>query len=100
MKDSQHFVPLKFKSSKYIKANNERFSTAQSAAALPCVSISRRIMKDSQQSMLERLRRVSISRRIMKDSQQRLAMSDEHFKYIKANNERFSTYPCALAFLY
>ena len=34
---------------------------------------------------------VSISRRIMKDSQPMFGQSKELNKYIKANNERFST---------
>ena len=34
---------------------------------------------------------VSISRRIMKDSQLRSGILNPSYKYIKANNERFST---------
>ena len=70
MKDSQPFgvdvTPL----AKYIKANNERFSTSLGYPVQECVSISRRIMKDSQHAV--RYLRQAV-------------------KYIKANNERFST---------
>ena len=70
MKDSQPTKMLAAASCKYIKANNERFSTIWAAACKLSVSISRRIMKDSQRS----------SCRMYTAS-----------KYIKANNERFST---------
>ena len=55
---------------KYIKANNERFSTPGSPTSAAFVSISRRIMKDSQPYTTG---------------------DDYPNKYIKANNERFST---------
>ena len=58
------------KLTKYIKANNERFSTQISGVA---------------QFM------ISISRRIMKDSQLITPLVAALGKYIKANNERFST---------
>ena len=35
MKDSQHFVANEWTSSKYIKANNERFSTARGLSVEP-----------------------------------------------------------------
>ena len=70
MKDSQRRRVEAIQPSKYIKANNERFSTIANTAALEMISISRRIMKDSQQSP-----------RCWKSRP----------KYIKANNERFST---------
>ena len=76
MKDSQQFAEVKGCVSKYIKANNERFSTAGTLLAVDDVSISRRIMKDSQ----PRKRTYSSAT-----------------KYIKANNERFSTTPEAPA---
>ena len=55
---------------KYIKENNERFSTLGRYTATRWISISRRIMKDSQ-----------------------LGQRHRHgcSKYIKENNERFST---------
>ena len=70
MKDSQHFSGATSGPVKYIKANNERFST-----------------------VVRRVDRVviSISRRIMKDSQPDTGAGAEQNKYIKANNERFST---------
>ena len=55
---------------KYIKANNERFSTRGGALEYGGISISRRIMKDSQP--------IDAGAALM-------------VKYIKANNERFST---------
>ena len=70
MKDSQQFAEVKACVSKYIKANNERFSTAGTLLAVDDVSISRRIMKDSQLAF---------------------AVAMLLLKYIKANNERFST---------
>ena len=70
MKDSQHCIVHELGYGKYIKANNERFSTLDSLPVAPYVSISRRIMKDSQ----------------LKDVGKLIG-----FKYIKANNERFST---------
>ena len=70
MKDSQHPHNIDSPAYKYIKANNERFSTLDSLPVAPYVSISRRIMKDSQ----------------LKDVGKLIG-----FKYIKANNERFST---------
>ena len=72
MKDSQPETVAKALGVKYIKANNERFSTVRRAGGLTLLSISRRIMKDSQQI-----------------SAQMLGLT----KYIKANNERFSTLP-------
>ena len=50
-------------------------------------------MKDSQPESLVALTAVSISRRIMKDSQQEWHFNGAGDKYIKANNERFSTAP-------
>ena len=70
MKDSQLSDNLADTLCKYIKANNERFSTSKTPTGQPRVSISRRIMKDSQRGS---------RRRTCRD------------KYIKANNERFST---------
>ena len=70
MKDSQPCLTLGDAFVKYIKANNERFSTS--------VSVSERKV-------------LTISRRIMKDSQPRRQLRKEENKYIKANNERFST---------
>ena len=70
MKDSQQQAGENDTQIKYIKANNERFSTLHWLPLRLGVSISRRIMKDSQQ-MSSRVR--------------------FSFKYIKANNERFST---------
>ena len=70
MKDSQQgstSSPVKYK---YIKANNERFSTF---------------------SLGHDRMGISISRRIMKDSQPLEQVSSKNVKYIKANNERFST---------
>ena len=70
MKDSQPRPLQSSPFSKYIKANNERFSTIMPPLVSESISISRRIMKDSQPSL------VSVT---------------THSKYIKANNERFST---------
>ena len=70
MKDSQPTFLLGLCCYKYIKANNERFSTGAKGTRLNGLSISRRIMKDSQRRM------------------QRDFLAN---KYIKANNERFST---------
>ena len=70
MKDSQHELSGEMPLFKYIKANNERFSTRFGLGVLPRISISRRIMKDSQRRPLRAL---------------------DMPKYIKANNERFST---------
>ena len=71
MKDSQRRKHAWSEQRKYIKANNERFSTAQKAHSPSVISISRRIMKDSQQYELGEV---------------------TAYKYIKANNERFSTW--------
>ena len=70
MKDSQLWNGIKDIISKYIKANNERFSTIM---------------------VLMLSDRISISRRIMKDSQLACSALRNWNKYIKANNERFST---------
>ena len=70
MKDSQQSVRVEFAHDKYIKANNERFSTLGNTT---------------------RQLRISISRRIMKDSQLVIPTNADKPKYIKANNERFST---------
>ena len=70
MKDSQQWAKFLEFGNKYIKANNERFSTTKRAHSRCGISISRRIMKDSQPQQ-QRPTRVA--------------------KYIKANNERFST---------
>ena len=70
MKDSQPAAPSATSPSKYIKANNERFSTFTLISAYTDISISRRIMKDSQPPITPMMK---------------------HGKYIKANNERFST---------
>ena len=70
MKDSQPRADKLFREDKYIKANNERFSTFYSLILPWWISISRRIMKDSQQGLRAKV---------------------ESAKYIKANNERFST---------
>ena len=70
MKDSQRSVSVLMGAGKYIKANNERFSTVFATFEGELISISRRIMKDSQLVH---------------------GGSGDWFKYIKANNERFST---------
>ena len=70
MKDSQRGFAGLITSDKYIKANNERFSTREMMGVIGCISISRRIMKDSQPFG---------------------AVAPCMCKYIKANNERFST---------
>ena len=70
MKDSQPSWQAPPPIAKYIKANNERFSTHSGGYVYAEVSISRRIMKDSQP---------------MPEAPAAAA------KYIKANNERFST---------
>ena len=70
MKDSQLRLAPLFRPLKYIKANNERFSTTVYV-------------------FVDRV--LSISRRIMKDSQRIHDRSVWTVKYIKANNERFST---------
>ena len=70
MKDSQPRRARANRSFKYIKANNERFSTPHAGDRRCVISISRRIMKDSQ-PMVNHLYAL--------------------IKYIKANNERFST---------
>ena len=70
MKDSQRESMVSTRPIKYIKANNEIFST------VPIVMM---------------VKSLSISRRIMKDSQRSFAPSVPAIKYIKANNERFST---------
>ena len=71
MKDSQPRGTERTETAKYIKANNERFSTGFLTPAG---------------------NRLSISRRIMKDSQRRTDEKSAEHKYIKANNERFSTF--------
>ena len=48
MKDSQRLVQQMYRAHKYIKANNERFSTGGGVGLSGGLSISRRIMKDSQ----------------------------------------------------
>ena len=70
MKDSQRAGGLSKPRVKYIKANNERFSTTFRYKTPHLLSISRRIMKDSQLCEL---------------------VTNGTRKYIKANNERFST---------
>ena len=70
MKDSQLAPPTQHAALKYIKVNNERFSTKILSLEPVPVSISRRVMKDSQ---LIRYRVVFRG------------------KYIKESNERFST---------
>ena len=70
MKDSQLNYQLPLMATKYIKANNERFSTWLPILGRLVLSISRRIMKDSQR---EEGDGVTVD------------------KYIKANNERLST---------
>ena len=70
MKDSQLLTHMLMHLYKYIKANNERFSTTVYV-------------------FVDRV--LSISRRIMKDSQRIHDRSVWTVKYIKANNERFST---------
>ena len=70
MKDSQRLTSQQLQTYKYIKANNERFSTRQTVYEHGRLSISRRIMKDSQHSS---------------------ELPSLSSKYIKANNERFST---------
>ena len=51
MKDSQHACVCVYVSVKYIKESNERFSTVLIAGAISKLSISRRVMKDSQPAM-------------------------------------------------
>ena len=70
MKDSQRWFYRYNSIHKYIKANNERFSTSKTRAEIVVLSISRRIMKDSQPFV---------------------CLLYLGAKYIKANNERFST---------
>ena len=70
MKDSQRRSARPARGAKYIKADNERFSTCGVSCAPGLLSISRLIMKDSQ-----RIRARIVTR----------------CKYIKADNERFST---------
>ena len=70
MKDSQPRLERQHLRLKYIKANNERFSTECFFSG--CLGL-------------------SISRRIMKDSQPMNPVETKRAKYIKANNERFST---------
>ena len=72
MKDSQPPCTNPNTTAKYIKANNERFSTSWMSPTWGGISISRRIMKDSQPFDEVKL---------------------QEPKYIKANNERFSTAP-------
>ena len=71
MKDSQRCGAGADHLNKYIKANNERFSTCRARRQAMTVSISRRIMKDSQPPRTH---------------------DQAADKYIKANNERFSTH--------
>ena len=75
MKDSQPRSSTPNRGIKYIKANNERFSTGEGLCARADLSISRRIMKDSQH---------------------RVRGAVAAAKYIKANNERFSTKPAQI----
>ena len=77
MKDSQLSGSRPCPEYKYIKANNERFSTFPAGYRINLLSISRRIMKDSQLA------------------EERLLLA---VKYIKANNERFSTRGVPLLF--
>ena len=70
MKDSQRKASHRNRSAKYIKADNERFSTRCIMHRRPFLSISRLIMKDSQLTVED---------------------VERHAKYIKADNERFST---------
>ena len=71
MKDSQRLREGVHAGCKYIKANNERFSTDTPVRSMMSISISRRIMKDSQPAGY---------------------IYNVDSKYIKANNERFSTF--------
>ena len=91
MKDSQRFPFGLFAAVKYIKANNERFSTRVAG----CTDGSKYIKANNERFSTCVARgaglRVSISRRIMKDSQQERHFNGAGDKYIKANNERFST---------
>ena len=89
MKDSQLRLRDIHLLRKYIKANNERFSTNFTDIERACISISRRIILNSTQRV--KSSSISISRRIMKDSQPVLHAGLRFAKYIKANNERFST---------
>ena len=70
MKDSQLSAIAQPNDAKYIKANNERFSTENVGGVDKLISISRRIMKDSQPDAV---------------------VPTIRHKYIKENNERFST---------
>ena len=70
MKDSQLVRVCMFPSNKYIKESNERFSTLLAWSYTTYVSISRRVMKDSQP---------------------RQKHAHNAAKYIKESNERFST---------
>ena len=92
MKDSQLVVDGDRAGDKYIKANNERFSTTVSSRS-PCASkyIKANNERFSTPGNADWLEILSISRRIMKDSQHLGTGRGAVHKYIKANNERFST---------
>ena len=72
MKDSQRSFHFRLFYLKYIKADNERFSTLLPGMITTTLSISRLIMKDSQPGA---------------------GVLNCLTKYIKADNERFSTRP-------
>ena len=91
MKDSQHVVGEAQIRRKYIKANNERFSTLREQAGVRRKYIKANNERFSTRAQLVLMLVLSISRRIMKDSQLILRLWLFCNKYIKANNERFST---------
>ena len=91
MKDSQQNDRYEWTDGKYIKANNERFSTTAFAEVVTDLSISRRIMKDSQQPCVRGI----CGCKYIKANNERFSTAFRlrglSHKYIKANNERFST---------
>ena len=93
MKDSQRAGNVLEPAVKYIKANNERFSTRIApggGGGGGGLGKTRQKMKNTKPPAGGG-ELVSISRRIMKDSQPSAGGVSPVTKYIKANNERFST---------
>ena len=91
MKDSQLFSAPASGETKYIKANNERFSTVVGSGARVDKYIKANNERFSTSKTSKVAAGISISRRIMKDSQRSCLCWRLRGKYIKANNERFST---------
>ena len=91
MKDSQRGLQSMLVRVKYIKANNERFSTVPNGTRSPWISISRRIMKDSQPCQCVMHLGAKYIKANNEDSQPQSLTGLNVVKYIKANNERFST---------